>query len=424
MTVSRNLRRYTLGFLVVVYTFNFIDRQILAILLPSIKAEFGVGDGFLGFLAGTAFAIFYATLGLPIALLADRWNRRNLIALSLALWSAMTAVSGAAGNVVQLALARVGVGIGEAGCSPAAHSMISDYYAPSERASAMGIFTLGISFGIMIAFLAGGWVAQNIGWRQAFFMVGLPGVILAAVFWATVPEPQRGLSEGRSDSHDRPKLLSVVRFLLKRRSFLGIAVGGGLASFSGYAVTTLFPLYLIRSHGMTQADVGLYLGLTIGIAGGLGIVGGGYLADRIGRRSQRMALSAVATALAAGWLLLFPVMLSAHAWVVLTLFVVPAALTNFYLATTFAQTQSLVPLRMRGVASAVMLFVLNIIGLGFGPWITGTLSDALATDYGAESMRYALLITCATAYPLSALCYWFAGRTIEVDLSRSGAATT
>ena len=176
--MSSTARRYALSVLVVVYTFNFIDRQILAILLPSIKAEFGVGDGMLGFLAGTAFAIFYATLGLPIALLADRWNRRNLIALSLALWSGMTALSGVAANVGQLALARIGVGVGEAGCSPAAHSMISDYYPPEKRASAMGIFTLGISAGIMIAFLAGGWVAQNIGWRQAFLLVGLPGVLL------------------------------------------------------------------------------------------------------------------------------------------------------------------------------------------------------------------------------------------------------
>ncbi|MEM9209110.1 MAG: MFS transporter, partial [Pseudomonadota bacterium] len=200
MTVSASARRYALCVLVVVYTFNFVDRQILAILLPAIKAEFGVGDAVLGFLAGTAFALFYATLGVPIALLADRWNRRNLIALSLTLWSGMTALSGFAGNIVQLALARIGVGVGEAGCSPAAHSMIADYYPPEQRASAMGIFTLGISAGIMLAYLTGGWVVQNIGWREAFLIVGIPGLLLAILMRLTVQEPPRGLSEARVDT--------------------------------------------------------------------------------------------------------------------------------------------------------------------------------------------------------------------------------
>lgn len=418
MTISSAARRYALGILVVVYTFNFIDRQILAILLPSIKAEFGVGDGMLGFLSGTAFAIFYATLGLPIALLADRWNRRNLIAISLALWSGMTALSGFAANVGQLALARIGVGVGEAGCSPAAHSMIADYYPPEQRGSAMGIFTLGISFGIMIAFLAGGWVAQNIGWREAFLLVGVPGVLLSLLMWVTVKEPPRGHSEGRSDQEERPALSLVVRFLLRRRSFVFMSVGAGLASFGGYAVANLFPLYLIRSHGMSQAEVGVYLGLVLGIAGGLGFAGGGFFADRMGRRGQRVALRAVAGAVMFAWLFLFPVFMSASLALVMILFCVPAVFSNFYLATTFAQTQGLVSLRMRAVASAFMLFILNIIGLGFGPWVTGSLSDAFADRFGVESMRYALLAVCGTVYPLSALAYVLAGRTIDRDLLR------
>ncbi len=197
-------RRYVLGILVAVYTINFIDRQILSILLPAIKAEFNIDDWVLGFLAGSAFAIFYATLGVPIALIADRWNRRNLIAISVTIWSGMTALSGAAVTVTQLALARIGVGIGEAGCSPAAHSMISDYYPPEKRSMAMGIYTLGISIGIMIAYLAGGWVVQNIGWREAFFVVGIPGLLLALLVRLTVTEPVRGLSENRADDSDRP----------------------------------------------------------------------------------------------------------------------------------------------------------------------------------------------------------------------------
>lgn len=179
--ISRGARRYALAVLAVVYMFNFVDRQILAILLPSIREEFQVGDTVLGLLAGTAFALFYVILGIPIARLADRWNRRNLIAVAVAVWSAMTALSGLAANIWQLTLARIGVGVGEAGCSPPAHSMIADLYPPEQRSSAMGFYTLGISAGVMLAYLAGGWVVQNMGWREAFFIIGLPGLLLALI---------------------------------------------------------------------------------------------------------------------------------------------------------------------------------------------------------------------------------------------------
>ena len=418
MSVSPAARRYALGVLTVVYTFNFIDRQILAILLPAIKAEFGVSDSVLGFLAGTAFAIFYATLGLPIALLADRWNRRNLIALSLTVWSGMTALSGVATSIFQLTLARIGVGVGEAGCSPAAHSMIADYYPPEQRSSAMGIFTLGISAGIMIAYLAGGWVVQNIGWREAFLIVGIPGVLLAIVLRFTVVEPVRGMSESLVDQGERPGLMQVVRFLLHRRSFVHISIGAGLASFGGYAVLSFFPSFLIRSHGVTEVQAGLYLGLVLGIAGGLGFAGGGAAADRLGRKGQRIALLGVSVAMLFSWLFLFPIFVTDSTTLVLVLFVVPAVFSNFYLATTFAQTQGLVGLRMRAVASALMLFILNIIGLGFGPYVTGVVSDLFAGHYGVDSMRYALLLVVGVVYPMSALHYFLASRSIESDLDR------
>ena len=399
------------------YTFNFIDRQILAILLPAIKAEFQVADWVLGFLAGSAFALFYATLGIPIALLADRWNRRNLIALSLAVWSGMTALSGAAGNVVQLALARVGVGIGEAGCSPPAHSMISDYYPPEQRSTAMGIFTLGISAGIMIAYLAGGWVVQNIGWREALFIVGVPGLLLALLVRFTVQEPARGMSEGRSDLDARPGIGFVARFLLQRKSFLHLATGSGLAAFGGYAVASFFPSFLVRSHAMDPASIGVYLGLILGIAGGLGFAGGGYIADRLSRNGRRYSLWGVAAATLVGWACLFPVYLSGSARAALTWFLVPAVFSNFYLATTLAQAQGLVGLRMRGVASAFMLFILNIIGLGMGPQLTGILSDLLVPRFGADSMRYSLLLVGAVVGPWSAFHYVMAARYIDDDLA-------
>ncbi len=414
--ITTGAKRYALGVLIVVYTFNFIDRQILAILLPAIKDEFAVDDMVLGFLAGPAFAVLYATLGIPIAFLADRSNRRNLIALALAIWSGMTALSGVANNIFQLALARIGVGIGEAGCSPPAHSMIADLYPPEQRSTAMGLYTLGISGGIMIAYLAGGWVAENIGWREAFFIVGIPGLILALIIRFTIQEPVRGTSENRSDSGDRPGIVAVSRFLLSRKSFLHMAAGAGLASFSGYAFITFYPSFLTRSFSMSLSAVGVYLGLILGIAGGLGFAGGGYIADKIG--NHRQALRAIALSLLCAWVFTFPVYLASSSRMSLMFFIVPAIFSNVYLATTFAQTQSLVPLRMRAVASALILFLINIVGLGLGPQLAGILSDYLAGTFGIESLRYSLLTIGAVLTPWTALHYYLAGQHIERDLAR------
>lgn len=417
-SINPRTRRYTLAILVVVYTFNFIDRQILAILLPAIKAEFLVDDWVLGFLAGSAFALFYATLGIPIALLADRFNRRNLIAIALAIWSCMTALSGVATNIMQLGLARIGVGVGEAGFSPPAHSIISDYYPPEQRSTAMGIFTLGISLGIMIAYLAGGWVVENIGWREALLMVGLPGLLLALIVRFTIDEPKRGMSEQRVDTDDRPGVVEVARFLLRRKSFVHMALGSGLASFAGYAVASFFPSFLVRSHGMSLTEVGIYMGLVIGIGGGLGYAGGGFIADKVARRSKKHSLWFVSLGTMFAWFFGFPIYLLDNQYIVLALLIVPAIFSNFYLATTIAQTQSLVRLRMRAVASAILLFILNIIGLGLGPQLTGILSDVLSQYFANDSMRYSLLIVVSVAYPWTALHFYIAGKSLSADLKR------
>jgi len=418
VSFSNATRRYALLLIATVYVFNFIDRQILAILLPAIKLEFGVDDWVLGFLSGSAFALFYATLGVPIALLADRWNRRNLIAISLTIWSAMTALSGYAGNVVHLALARIGVGIGEAGYAPPAHSMIADYYPPEKRSTAMGIFTLGISMGIMIAYLGGGWMVQNIGWRQAFFIVGVPGLLLALIFRFTVTEPPRGLSEGKTDAGEKYGVLVVVRFLLRRKSFVHMSLGAGLSSFTAYAVLSFFPSFLIRSHGMNLQEIGAYLGIIIGVSTGIGYVGGGYFADKVGATNRRRSLQAIAAALLVGWVFVFPLYLLSNPYWVIGLFFLPSMFSNCYLPVTFAQTQGMVGIRMRSVASAILLFVINIIGLGLGPQIAGILSDYLATTQGVESLRYSLLIISAITGPWTAWHFYMASRHIDADLAR------
>jgi len=412
-------RRYAMVVLTIVYMFNFIDRQILAILLPAIRQEFQVGDTVLGFLTGTAFALFYVTLGIPIAQLADRWNRRNLVALALAIWSGMTAVSGLAANIWHLTLARIGVGVGEAGCSPPVHSMIADYYPPESRSTAMGFYTLGISAGIMLAYLAGGWVVQNIGWREAFFIVGIPGVFLALVVRFTVTEPMRGASESRVHSGVQPRLAVVFRFLRGRSSFIHMAFAAGLSAFVGYALVNFIPSYVVRSFGMNVAELGVWLGLIVGLAGGVGFFGGGYLTDRLSAGGRRQGFRFLALISAVSAILYVGVFLASSAFWCLLLLVVPQMLANFYLAPVLAQTQSLVSLPMRAVASAIVLLIINVVGLALGPLLTGMLSDLLAAWFGSESMRYALLTVTTVLLPWSAWHYYRAGETIDADLGRA-----
>lgn len=419
LVISAAARRYALVILAVVYMFNFVDRQILAILLPAIRDEFGVADVWLGFLTGTAFAMFYVILGIPVARYADRHNRRSLIALAVALWSGMTALCGVAANFVQLALARVGVGVGEAGCSPPAHSMIADLYPPEQRSTAMGVYTIGISAGIMLAFLLGGWVVQNIGWREAFFVVGLPGLVLALVVRFTVVEPPRGHSEDRQAVSEQPPFFRTLRFLWRRPSFAHMTIAAGLSSWVGYSVINFMPSFLGRSFGMPAGQIGLYLGLIVGLIGGAGFFLGGYVADHLGQTDHRRALRFI------GLTVLFTavpyvfVFLAGSWQIALLVFAIPALTANVYLAPVLSQAQGLVSLRMRAMASAIALLIINLIGLAIGPPLTGLVSDLLAPQFGEESMRYSLLLVTSIVLPWAALHYHLSGRTIDVDLARA-----
>jgi predicted MFS family arabinose efflux permease len=416
--IDDRMRSYVLGVLVVVYTFNFIDRQILSILLEPIKLDLGLSDTQLGLLTGFAFALFYATLGIPIARFADRSNRRNLIAAALVVWSGMTALSGTATNFWYLLLARIGVGVGEAGCSPSAHAIIADYYPMEKRATALGIYSLGIPVGILFGFLAGGWINQFFGWRSAFFVVGIPGLLLALLVRLTVKEPQRGMAEGRVASATQPGVLETFRFLWSKRSFRHMAFGGGLTAFVGYGFVSWMPSFLIRSHGMSTGEIGTWLGLILGIPGGIGIALGGYLADRLGGRDKRWYLWIVAVALLVGTPFAIGIFLAPTPTGSLLFLMAPVLLGNFYQATTFSQTQSLVDLRMRSVAAAVLLFILNIIGLGAGPQVVGILSDLLAPKFGQESLRYALLFS-SVVNVWAAAHYYIAGKYLAADLAES-----
>ena len=412
---------YALCLLTIVYSFNFIDRQLLAILQESIKADLDLSDSQLGLLTGFAFAIFYVTAGIPIARWADRGNRRNIVSLSLFIWSFMTALSGFVQNYTHLLLARIGVGVGEAGGSPPSHSIISDIFPPDRRATAIGFYSMGVSIGILFGFLAGGWLNEFFGWRTAFMVVGIPGVILAIVLRLTLKEPIRGLHDGvaaRSNNGPVP-FGEVLSILWSRPTFRHIALGAGLNAFCGYGTANWTASFMIRTHGMSTGELGTWLAMIIGVGGAIGVFFGGYLADRMAKTDKRWY----------AWLpsicgfAIVPFMVSIYlvdnAYVALSLSIIPGLLFQVYLGNTIATTHAIVGPRMRATASAVLFLILNIIGLGAGPWVVGVLSDFLAPSLGTESLRYAMLYALPPVMTWSAIHYWLAAKSIRDDIANA-----
>lgn len=416
---SRSYRRYVLAVLVIVYIFNFLDRQIVTILAEPIKNELGLSDTQIGLMTGLAFAIFYTVLGIPIARLADRANRVSIISAALVIWSGMTALCGLAQNFAQILAARIGVGVGEAGCSPPAHSLIADYYPPNERSSALSIYALGIPIGSLLGLLAGGWVAEFYGWRTAFLVVGLPGVLLAILVKLTLMEPIRGMSDPPSARHvTQPPLATTIKTLVSNKTILHIAMGGALTSFVGYGLGQWLPAFFIRLHDMGIAQTATYYGLVNGLASMAGTFLGGTLADRFAVRDERVYVWLPA----AGVLLAFPFYLAAMVvgdWrIAIAILIVPSFLNSLWLGPAFGTIQNLAPQRMRALASAILLFILNIIGLGFGPFLVGVLSDLLVGPFGEESLRYAIIIA-TVAYFWAGAHFLLAGRSIVADLRRT-----
>jgi MFS family permease len=425
---SESYRLYVVWLLCVVYLFNHVDRQILAILIQPIKTEFDLSDTDLGLLGGVAFALFYSTLGIPIARYADRGNRKNIIAASLALWSLFTALTGLARTFWHLLLARVVVGIGEAGCSPPAYSIISDYFEPKRRATAISIYSLGVSGGAIVGLLVGGQLAEAYGWRTAFYVLGLPGVGLAVVVALTLREPPRGWSDPRGLSVPPPApLRTVVAALWGKRSFRDLSIAAALHAFVAYGVAGFYSAFLIRSHDLGLAQAGRWLAFATIVGGLSGTFLGGKLADLFTNRSgdARWQLRLPAVTL----LLNLPVgvllYLTSDVRLVMLLLTLNIALGSVYLAPTVATTQRLVGLRERALAASILFFVLNLIGLGLGPIATGHVSDTLREyflDRGVDNatasgdgLRYSMLLMLA-ANVGSAIFYLRAARHVRGDL--------
>ena len=396
-TFTTRYKYYVLLILTGVYTFNFIDRQLLVILQESIKAELGLSDTQLGALTGLTFAAFYVTLGIPIARFADRSNRRNIVAWSLAIWSVMTAISAFVMNYWQLVLARLGVGIGEAGGSPPAHSIISDYFPPEKRGTALSIYSMGIYFGILVGYTSGGLLDQYFGWRMAFLALGIPGILYALLLFFTVKEPPKGFSDPVSlKTQTESSFGEVISTLLSKKSFIFLSLGCGIHTFGNYGVGNFFAPFLARVHEMPIAQIGIWLGITSGIGGMVGTFLGGYLADKLTTRDLRWYFW---IAIVAGFLNIVPsifAFFSSSTTVVLINYTLTSLLTAVYLAPCLAATHNLIDAKKRALASAVLFLILNTIGLGLGPLVIGALSDFFSESYGVESLRYAFCSTFLT----------------------------
>jgi MFS family permease len=414
VTPSFAYRTYVLAVLVAVYTFNFIDRQIVGILIVPIKRELLLSDTQLGLMGGLAFAIFYTLLGIPIARLADTRSRVRIMTIALTLWSLMTAACGLAHSFVQLFCARLGVGVGEAGGVAPAYSLVCDYFPPRQRARALSVYSFGIPIGSAVGIVLGGFITHWLSWRMAFVIVGLAGLVLAPLMHWTVREPVRG---GLDDGHiprGQASLGAVVRRLVSIPSFWGLSLGAACSSMMGYGLFFWMPSFLVRSFSLTLVQASLAYGALVLVGGLAGIWIGGFIADRTGRHRK----SAYALIPAVAFLATLPFyvagVLSGTIEACLAILLVPTALGLAWLGPVLTAVQQLVPPEMRTTASAIFLFVNNLIGIALGSYLIGALSDALRARVGVESLRYAILAGTGF-YVIAALLFFFAARHLQRD---------
>ncbi len=429
-SVNARYRRYALGVLLVIYTLNFLDRQIMNTLAEPIKRELALSDTQLGLMTGLAFALFYTVLGIPIARLAERANRPYIIAGAIAVWSGFTVLCGYAQNFVQMVLARIGVGVGEAGCTPAAHSLISDYVPKEKRASAMAFYSLGTPLGSLLGMIMGGVIADLWGWRTAFLIAGVPGILLALVAASTLIEPRRRQAMQAAAARPKgPTFADALKELRSKRTFWFVALAASLKAFVGYGSAAFIVSFFLRNHiaeitalaaSYNMKPLGFtttFLGLIGGIAALFGTWFGGWLSDRYGNRDLRfnMGMPALATLVAIpfsiGGLMAGNMVLAA------ILLTIPSILSSLWYGPVYSTAQGLVRPETRATASAVLLFIINLIGLGLGPLGIGILSDFFSKQMGYgenEGLRWALVVFYAFGL-LAFVFFWLARRTIREE---------
>ncbi|MGY6532342.1 spinster family MFS transporter [Glycocaulis sp.] len=431
--LSPGARRYALGMLLVIYIFNFLDRQIVNILAEPIKIELGLADWQLGMLTGLAFALFYTVLGIPIARYAEKADRVKIISVAVAVWSAFTVMCGLATNFIQLLLARIGVGVGEAGCTPPAHSLITDYTPKEQRASALAFYSMGIPLGSLAGMVLGGLIADAYGWRVAFFVAGAPGIALAIITFLTLPEPRRGMTK-RIEPVKGPNFSEALAELRSKKSFWWISIGAALSAMVGYGHIAFYGSFYLRNHGEGLAAlaetvnqtlglsfgpigfVGTALGLIIGICGAAGTYVGGILADRAARVNVAGYATVPAYAALITVIPFIASMLVGDVVLSFALLALPVFVGAIWYGPVFASAQSLVHPRTRATAAAVLLFVINLVGLGLGPLLVGTFSDIYGQTMGAaEGIRWSM-VTFGGVGGVAAIAFLLAARTLRDEV--------
>lgn len=403
--------RTALTMLVLAYTLSITDRMILSILFPDIQAEFGISDTQLGLLGGLSFALFYATLGIPIARLSDQYSRKWIIAICLALFSLMTFLSGWATGFITLLLLRIGVGVGEAGVNPASQSIIADYFPAERRSFAMAILMLGANLGMMIGFVAGGLIAENYGWRAALMVVGAPGILLSLLLLRILKEPPRERFELDVLDTPIPAIRETAATMWANKAMRHLIAGSTVTSMLTYGITQWLPSFLIRGYDMSQSQAAILMAVVFGILGAVGALFAGKLSDRLSLRGFQYSvwmIAGVALAIIPFWMAAF---LTDNFTLMVTLLILPAFTANFYLGPTLALVQTLSPVPMRAVASAVKMLCMNLIGLGLGPLIVGALSDFLTPKYGDSALSVALAIFMLLGV-WGAFHFWLCGRAL------------
>lgn len=388
LAVRRNV---ALAMLFLVGTINFVDRQLLSVLVEPIRADMQFSDTQFGLLTGLAFALFYAAMGVPVAMLADRWNRVKLIGIACIVWSGFTAACGMVGNFWQLALMRFGVGAGEAGGTAPSLSVLADYYPPAQRPLVIGLFTLNGPFGVFVGAAFGGWAAAHIGWRSAFLVIGAVGILVAPLLIWLVREPARGQMDTHKPADEALPFAQSLAMFIRRPSLRMVMIGSGLAAFVSYGMLNWIPAFLMRTQGMPLSAMATWFAPAAGITFGIGILGGGWLVSRAARKSARAygSIPALATAVLVPT---FAAALLVDSWQLsLALMLVPMAACTAYVAPALALVQNLTPPRSRATAAAVLMLMFNIVGLGLGPLFVGIVSDTLKPEYGDESLRWALM---------------------------------
>lgn len=409
-------RYYVLFVLVLVYMVNYIDRQIFSILLQSIKRDLHLSDTELGVLSGLAFAFFYAILGIPIASLADRFNRRNIIAISITIWSVMTAVCGLAANFGWLLIARMGVGIGEAGSSPPSQSIISDYFAAKQRATAFAIFGSSVILAVFFGLTIGGYLNDAVGWRHTLMIVGLPGV-LVGLLMLTVREPPRGHSDGITQPEKPAGMIRSIKHLLSIPAFRFVAFAGATQAFTGYSIQAWTPAFIERAHGLTSSEIGTGLGIAVGIGGLLGTLPGGIISDFLAKWDIRWYAWISALGMIIGTPITAYVYLADTPEIAFIAFGATCGLLNVCLGPMFTMSQGVSPIRMRASATALLYLIINLFGMGLGALCVGALSDLLSSQYGeVEGLRMALLAICISPF-LSGIFFFKAAKSLHRDFA-------